>query len=320
MLLAADAAQPVIALLALHLASAEPFSPAALAQVRTAAGALLNLTLEHVAAQRVLRSPEALHTLASLVCDARLYVPLCWTREPDTEWEARQSTATWLARVLSDACAVEESQERADEADDRRDKDEPIAGLEHMSLHAEPLETLCEGQGYAGLFRPLLPFLDATDVPAGLDADEALELLSSDIDLVSSLLALFDAASRRSASFRTRAMLAAPELEGHTHAMSACPLALLARFLDVATLPPTLSGSPEQPSDEAKAFALVKADAARALVGISAADENMELLFGSAGESAWFVELCREWLARRDRSDLQSTALLGLGNLARKGE
>ncbi|CEH17832.1 Rho/Rac GTPase guanine nucleotide exchange factor smgGDS/Vimar [Ceraceosorus bombacis] len=329
--------------------SALQFSPTSLKLLRTSAGALLNLALEHPGVHQALRSEHHLSTLAKLASWPRLYVPSAWSAERvHFDRAARSaargeedmqrirdaaSTAGWGWRVLCDVCADQEEPGEAEEAD----KDQKEAEAESEADH--PVELLCRSEGFNALFRPLVAMLVAQRPSAQGTVlpwtdDDVSDLISSDSDILTLAAELLETAGRRSSTFRSRSMHAI-NLDAHSARLLSdlpalpTPLALLMHFLDVSTSPPSWEGQgvpaasdAEALSEAKKTYSLSKASVARAIVAISGEDENMDKLFAGGmhndRKEGWFLGTCADWMGRRNREDLAGTALLALGNLARK--
>lgn len=333
-----------------HSRSTALFSVKILTFLRAAMGAVLNMQLEHIATRQSLLSVDCISTLTSVASNQRIYLPHLWalpqTVEIENDGEALTklqmgaTVTSWAWRVVQeifdDAKEEKEGQPGtpSDEMDDGDDGEMPPRDVRSI------LSRRC----FRDLLRPLSLYLSVaqTDKAAGrrleLGADDVEELVDSDAEILQTVATLVESCAAEDHEFRRCAVrlfskeadvAGQDDLETHFHS----GLDVLMSFVEKAELPqewvrdlsalhpsqaPTdLSSEDAQSVEEMrKAFAQVKASAARAVVAIAGDDTNMvELFSGSLG----FIDRLKVWIRydTKTRDDLVSCGMLALGNLAR---
>ncbi|KIS69362.1 uncharacterized protein UMAG_11926 [Mycosarcoma maydis] len=199
------------------------------------------------------------------------------------------------------------------------------------------------------LLRPLslyalhTPIESESQVQPEMDTDDVEALVDSDAEILQTAATLIESCAAEEPEMRCRAVQRfKTSADGSTHAQLETQfqsgLDVLMSFVEKAQLPrewvkdsSALQASPASCNDDCsalstkdaqvaeemrKAFAQVKACAARAVVAISGDDSNMvELFSGSSG----FIGRLQGWIRYdpKTRDDLVSCGMLALGNLAR---
>ncbi|PWN32811.1 ARM repeat-containing protein [Meira miltonrushii] len=309
--------------------------------LRTAAGALLNLQLDHASTQAALRADErSIGMLLKLATDVRVYELGDWYRPPrnkneNTEdWKKHVSTgssvSTWAWRIIQDVCSGDEEEgnaksENMEKTSSSDEGEKPIESLVTIDQPAKVANLLIHP-----LQRLLPPSSSDMTFQGNWDADDVSDMMESDMDIVQIATELIESCSLDSKPFRVSA-LEKVDFEGQQSTI----LEFLVHFADSAQSPDAWSfdreesnNLPPKPSDEEAAkevitkFSRAKAAISRAIVCIVGEDENMTKLFEGqgSGQGGWFTEKMKEWMERdaKDRDDLVSTAMLAVGNLARK--
>lgn len=333
-LLQHEGPQAIIGLSQSILASKETsFSSTTITLLRTATGALLNMQLDHHQTRLALRQdPLAVETLLQMATDERIYFLGQWysaagssVQDGKKKVSSGASTAAWSWRIVQDLC-VNDAKER-EEGSMEGEKGEDEEGDKAV----ESLVAVGANKVGQYLVRPLLPFIAKGSDPTARgpwDADDVSDLMESDMDVVQITTELLEACSLDSKQFRQAS------LSSSTSKAYQSMLDFLMQFLDRAMLPRAWSvdreenndSLPPTPSDKESAkeihrhFERAKAAIAKAIVLIAGEDENMATLFEA--KENWFMDTLKDWMSRdvKERDDLVSTAMLAMGNLARKGE
>lgn len=341
-LLSKGAPQRISALLYVILSQQEhSFRSGITTVLRTAAGALLNLQLDHASTQAALRADErTVGMLLKLATDARVYELGDWYRPPRSkdenteEWKKHVATgasvSTWAWRIIQDVCSgdEEDGNAKAENMEKTSSSDEGEKPIESLVATSQPLQVA------SLLSHPLKKLLSSPSpqltYQGNWDADDVSDMMESDMDIVQIATELIESCSLDSKPFRIAA-LEKVDIEGRQSTI----LEFLVDFTDSAQCPAAWSSDreesddlPPRPSDEEAAkevitkFSRAKAAISRAIVCIVGEDENMTKLFEGqgSGQGGWFTEKMKEWMKRdaKDRDDLVSTAMLAVGNLARK--
>lgn len=297
------------------------FSTTVITLLRIATGALLNMQLDHAETRTALRkSTVAMETLLQLATDERIYTIGQWYTSAGTSMKdvkakvaTGASITSWGWRIVQDVCAIDaKDQGSSDEVSKSDESEKAIEGL--VAVGADKAAEY--------LIKPLQSFLTTEDVGTASGpwtADDVCDLMESDMEVVQTATELLEACSLDSKKFRLSSLKSTMDF--------------LMQFLDKGEIPPAWSterdeksGLPPKPSDaEAikevhSSFKRAKGAVAKAIVVIAGEDENMTLLFEAGGNH--FMDTLKDWMSRdaKKRDDLVSTAMLAMGNLARKGE
>jgi hypothetical protein len=330
-------------------------SPATLALnfrlVRSAFGALMNISLDHPATQRaILELPSGVHALLAVVNE--LYLPKDWSRRPDRGGEGggvdelsvseRAGVAMWGWKVIGEIALLES---------------EPPIPLPPSVL---PL-LLPSLFSYLPPSSPLSsPSISSSSTlkqtPISLSTD--LQILLTATHLLSTQTTLCPAWEASLANLRAvqgehqewdfwegELELWADEVEEDKEgaAKGREVLGLLMDFVEFTQLPGeeevelaadddeedeeeeegSVEGSAGRLKDWEKSMGEIKGGLVRTIVGVVGNDEVGKTLFDNddAG-GGWFVRKLGEWLevGSTEREDLVVCAVLCLGNLARNGE
>lgn len=326
------------------------FSVKILTFLRAAMGAVLNMQLEHIATRQSLANVDCISTLTSVASHSRVYLPHLWAQQPTVEIEndddalvklkmgATVSSWAWrvVQEIFDDAKEDKEDQPGTPSEEMRDGDDELLAPQDVRSI----LSRTC----FTDLLRPLSLYIpstqsnDATGSRLESDADDIEELVDSDAEILQTVATLLESCAAEDADFRqcaVRPFVKDTDSDSPSRIENSFQsgLDLLMTFVEKAELPrewvrdfsdlngtataATVSSEDEQAAEEMrKAFAQVKASAARAVVTIAGDDTNMvELFSGSFG----FIERLKAWTRydTKTRDDLVSCGMLALGNLAR---
>lgn len=325
LLLEKQGPQTIISLLQSIISSKEvEFSMTVVTLLRIAMGALLNMQLDHPDTRIALRQDEvAMETLLQVATDERVYILGEWYSKVGSskqEAKARISTgasiSAWSWRVVQDVCA-NDTKDQGSFADTSKKVDED------GEKAIEGIVAIGPYKAAQYMVKPLRSFtsIHNTVTAAGpWNADDVCDLMESDMDVIQITTELLEACSLDSKAFRLSSLQETLEL--------------LMQYLDRAEIPQAWSldrdkgndNLPPKPSDAESTkevhrnFSRAKAAVAKAIVCIAGEDENMSLLFQAKGN--WFMDTLKNWMSRdaKKRDDLVSTAMLAMGNLARKGE
>lgn len=257
------------------------------------------------------------------------------------------TVASWAWRVVQeifdDAKEEKEGQPStpSDEMHDGEDEDASMRDVRSI------LARRC----FINLLRPLSCYTPAASSQSSasgsgrrleLDADDVDELVDSDAEILQTAATLIESCAAEDHDFRQRVVR---RFEANSHTGSSSPhgslehnydsgLDELMTFVEKAELPrdrvrdlsglegvtattdDASPGDAQAAEEMRKAFAQVKASAARAVVAISGDDANMvELFSGASG----FIDRLKAWIRYdpKERDDLVSCGMLALGNLAR---
>ncbi|UZJ55245.1 hypothetical protein CBS101457_004565 [Exobasidium rhododendri] len=313
------------------------FSLTIVTLLRIAAGALLNMQLDHCDTRSALRQDRvAVETLLRLATDERIYYLGQWytaggssVQDGKKKVSTGASIAAWSWRIIQDLCANEGKEEgdSPSDLDSKKEEDEEgdkaIEGM--VAIGADKLAHY--------LTLPMRPFIMQETHPTskGLwDADDVSDLIESDMDIIQIATELLEACSLDSKQFRLSSLHSSTNSRDHQGGKGST-LSFLMRYLDQANPPRAWSSDreeddtlPPKPSDEESArenqrnFGKAKAAVAKAIVIIAGEDENMTTLFDAKANN--FMSTLKDWMSRdvKDRDDLVSTAMLAMGNLARK--
>lgn len=322
--------------------------------LRMAMGALNNMQLQHAATRDTLRhDTTSIEILIRLATDSRIYRVGDWYRPHDPsvdihEWKRKilagshVTSTAW--HLLQDVCAGdEEAQSNADDSGTRRQASSDDDESEKMF---DSIVRIGATKAACYLVLPLEPYAakakNRFTAKGPWDGDDVADLIESDATAVQCASELIESCALDAKDFRTASLLDDSLENGPCNSHSV--LEFLVRFLDVGDPPLAWSADrddsdnlPPKPSDvegakEALAtFARAKAAIARAIVSIVGEDENMTVLFDESDgnnsaaredKHGWFISTMKEWMARdsKERDDLVSTAMLAIGNLARKGK
>ena len=331
------------------------FSIQILTFLRAAVGAVLNMQLEHIATRQSLANVDCISTLTLLASNSRVYLPHLWALPQTVEIENDDDARTKLqmgATVTSWAWRV--VQEIFDDAKEEKDgqpgtPSDEMHDAEDGLLSSHDVRSILSRRCFADMLRPLSLYMpvtqtsDAASRRIELDADDVEELVDADAEILQTVASLLESCAADESDFRQRAVQSfAKEADtASRHPLEKqfqSGLDMLMSFVESAEIPhecakdlagpdgsaavtnvssPVLSSEDAQAAEEMrKAFAQVKACAARAVVAVSGDDANMvELFSGTSG----FIDRLKAWI-RYDpttRDDLVSCGMLALGNLAR---
>ena len=329
------------------------FSIKILTLLRAAMGAVLNMQLEHIATRQSLANADCISTLSSVASHPRIYLPHLWALpqtvalENDTDALSKlkmgATVASWAWRVIQeifDDAKEEKDGQPSTPSDEMHDGEDEDASMRDV-------RSILSRRCFINLLRPLSYYTPAASASGSgrrleLDVDDVEELVDSDAEILQTAAALIESCAADDHDFRQRAVR---RFEADSHIASTSTqirledtfdsgLDALMSFVEKAELPREwvrdLSGldgvtatTDEASADDAqaaeemrKAFAQVKASAARAVVAISGDDANMvELFSGASG----FIDRLKAWIRYdpKERDDLVSCGMLALGNLAR---
>jgi hypothetical protein len=330
--------QAIITLLGSILASHQKsFTLTTVTLLRIAAGALLNMQLDHSDTRLALRQDRVcVETLFQLATDERVYFLGQWytagessVQDGKKKVSTGASIAGWTWRIIQDLCANDAKIEGGSSKENNKSAEDEEGDKAIESIVAIGADKLARF-----LLSPIQPFVlgDATPTSKGSwDADDVSDLIESDMDIVQIVTELIEACSLDSKPFRLSSLGSCKVND--TADRSRSTLDFLMTFLDRAGTPRAWSVDreevntlPPRPSDEESAreihqsFGKAKAAIAKAIVIIAGEDENMATLFEQKDNN--FMNTLKDWMGRdaKDRDDLVSTAMLAMGNLARKGE
>jgi hypothetical protein len=315
--------------------------------LRISAGALLNMQLDHLGTRLALRQDkDTIETLLQLATDSRIYYVGEWYSLVGTQGQASKkkiltgaSISSWTWRIIQDLCSNESKEEGEDQED--VGKESPRGKKKIGAVDEEEGDKAIESILAIGASRlahfliiPLRSFV-SKEKPISLSKepwqpDDVSDLMESDMDIIQIVTELIEACAIDSKPFR----LSSLETRTDTPRKGTI-LDFLMKYLDYASPPPAWSVEreegmdqdlPPKPSDEESAvdiqrvFERSKSAIAKAIVIIAGEDENMGHLFEA--KENWFMVTLKDWMSRdaKERDDLVSTAMLAMGNLARKGE
>lgn len=324
------------------------FSVKILTFLRAAMGAVLNMQLEHIATRQSLANADCIGTLTAVASHPRVYLPHLWaaplTVELENDAEAAikmkmgATVSSWAWRVVQEIF------------DDAKEEKEGEVGTPSDEMHDDAEDEAEDGRGvkdvkailskrcFGDMLRPLSLYNAVSESERGkrldLDVDDVEEMVDSDAEILQTVGGLLETCAAEEHAFRQTAI---KTIEQHGETAGRTGLDTFMSFVEQAELPrewvrdfSALPSSSATPSDEValssedaqaademrKAFASIKASAARAVVAISGDDSNMVTLFsGSFG----FIDRLKSWIRYdpKTRDDLVSCGMLALGNLAR---
>lgn len=304
--------------------------------LRMGIGALNNMQLNHPSTREALRhDKQSIEILLQLATDARIYRLGDWYRPHDPTVDSRVwrrkiqagsyiTTSAW--QLVQEICADDAESSQSKQASEDEETEKSFDSI------------VCIGAMKAACYfvRPMEPFAakakNSITSHGPWDADDVSDLIEADIGALQCAAELFESCSLDSKEFRIASLADVRPALASYHSV----LAFLVHFVDVAEPPSAWSWDrddadslPPKPSDEegakeaASTFARAKAAVARAVVSIVGEDENMATLFEgntTTNIDNWFINTMKQWMERnsKDRDDLVSTAMLAIGNLARK--
>lgn len=289
--------------------------------LRIATGALLNMQLDHAQTRLELRrDTKAMQTLLLLATDSRIYFVGEWyTGSTSEKANGKQKVSTganiaaWTWRIIQDICTGEAKEADVDIANmgEGREEVKLIDGL--VDVGAEKVAQY--------LTIPLQPLIsDRIQTTKGpWTADDVCDLIESDMEMIQIVSELLEGCAIDSKAFRLSSLSGTLDFMMTFLDQAAMPKAWLSNRSATDDLPPIPSDE-EMIKDTERRFGRAKSAISKAIIIIAGEDENMETLF-RAKENG-FVDVFKNWMTRdvKIRDDLVSTAMLAMGNLARRGE
>ncbi len=311
------------------------FSVKILTFLRAAMGAVLNMQLEHIATRQSLTSVDCMNALTLVASHPRVYLPHLWALPQTVELEndievvdkmkMGATVTSWAWRIVQeifDDAKEEKEGQPSTPSDEMHDTDDD-------DTSSRDVRAILSRRCFLSLLRPLSLYMADTTSGSGrrreLDTDDIEDLVDSDAEILQTVATLVESCAAEDHEFKQRAVQrfdvnsADAESGSHplrfeTHFQSG--LDVLMTFVEEAELPQEwLRDDDAQAADEMrKAFAQVKASAARAVVAVAGDDRNMvELFSGSLG----FIDRLKVWIRYdpKERDDLVSCGMLAWATL-----
>ncbi|SNX84424.1 uncharacterized protein MEPE_03133 [Melanopsichium pennsylvanicum] len=317
-----------------HSRSTALFSVKILTFLRAAIGAVLNMQLEHIATRQSLANVDCITSLTSVASHPRVYLPHLWAQpqtveienDPDalTKLQMGATVTSWAWRVVQE---IFEDAKEEKEGQPSTPCDEMYDG-DDDHLQPKDVRSILSRRCFHNLLLPLSLYTNSADGRRmELDGDAMEYLVDSDAEILQTVAMLIESCAAEDHEFRQRVVrpFTASTDSARSETRFTSGLDALMTFVEKAELPHEWIGRDSEDAsvedaqaaeEMRKAFAQVKASAARAVVAVSGDDTNMvELFSGSSG----FIDRLKAW-TRYDskiRDDLVSCGMLALGNLAR---